>query len=63
VGGKVFAIGGWQKTDDCAYTFKASELNFQVLSVLPGFRSAPYMAARGMKWIQQYDVLKMSMRH
>ena len=55
VGGKVFAIGGWQKSDGPAYTFKASELNFQVLSEQPGFRPAPYMAARGMKWIQQYD--------
>jgi predicted DNA-binding protein (MmcQ/YjbR family) len=55
VGGKVFAIGGWAKNDSPAFTFKVSELNFQVLSEQPGFRPAPYMAARGMKWIQQYD--------
>ncbi|MCL6417706.1 MmcQ/YjbR family DNA-binding protein [Aestuariirhabdus sp. Z084] len=55
VGGKVFAIGGWEKTDNPAFTFKASELNFQVLRDEPGFRPAPYLASRGMKWIQQYD--------
>ena len=55
VGGKVFAIGGWEKSSGPAYVFKASEINFQILSEEPGFRPAPYMASRGMKWIQQYD--------
>ncbi|NRB40328.1 MAG: MmcQ/YjbR family DNA-binding protein [Pseudomonadales bacterium] len=55
VGGKVFGIGGWEKTDEPAFTFKASELNFDVLSDQQGFRPAPYMASRGMKWIQQYE--------
>ncbi|MCB1756880.1 MAG: MmcQ/YjbR family DNA-binding protein [Gammaproteobacteria bacterium] len=55
VGGKVFAIGGWEKTDKPAFTFKASELNFNFLQDEPGFRPAPYMASRGMRWIQQYD--------
>lgn len=55
VGGKVFAIGGWEKIDKPAFTFKASELNFEILSDEPGFRPAPYMASRGMKWIQHYD--------
>ena len=58
VGGKVFAIGGWEKSDMPAFTFKASELNFEVLQEQPGFRPAPYMATRGLKWIQQYDVCK-----
>ncbi len=55
VGGKVFAIGGWQKSDKPAYTFKTSEHNFLFLSDHPGYRPAPYLASRGMKWIQQYD--------
>jgi len=55
VGGKVFAIGGWEKSGNPAFTFKASEHNFQVLQDQPGFRPAPYMASRGMKWLQQYD--------
>lgn len=57
VAGKVFAIGGWEKRDEPAYTFKVSQLNFDVLQDQPGFRPAPYMAARGMRWIQQYSRL------
>ena len=56
VGGKVFAIGGWEKAEGPAITFKTSDLNFEILSHEPGFRPAPYMASRGMKWIQQYDL-------
>lgn len=56
VGGKVFAIGGWEKIDKPAFTFKTSELNFHYLSELSGYRPAPYFASRGMKWIQQYEV-------
>lgn len=55
VGGKVFAIGGWEKGNKPAFTFKASELNFKTLEEQPGFRPAPYMASRGMLWIQQYE--------
>lgn len=55
VGGKMFAIGGWHKKSGPAVTFKVSELNFNILSEEPGFRPAPYLASRGMKWIQQYD--------
>lgn len=55
VGGKVFAIGGWGKADKPAFTFKVSALNFEVLRDQPGFRPAPYLASRGMTWIQQYD--------
>ena len=56
VGGKVFAIGGWENAGKAAFTFKTSELNFHFLSDQPGYRPAPYLASRGMKWIQQYDV-------
>lgn len=55
VGGKVFAIGGWEKSDLPAFTFKVSERHFEMLREHPGFRPAPYLATRGMKWIQQYD--------
>ncbi len=54
VGGKVFAIAGWEKDGGPAFSFKTSELNFNILSDQPGFRPAPYLASRGMKWIQQY---------
>ena len=53
VGGKVFAIGGW--ADDApAYTFKTTELSYEILKDQPGLRLAPYLASRGMKWIQHY---------
>lgn len=55
VGGKVFAIGGWEQHDQPAFTFKTSEADFFSLQDEPGFRPAPYMASRGMKWIQLYD--------
>ncbi len=53
VGGKVFAIIGLGESGDTV-TFKVSELAFEVLSDSPGLRPAPYMASRGLKWIQQY---------
>ena len=53
VGGKVFAIGGWGD-DEPAYTFKASDISYEVLKEQPGLRPAPYLASRGMKWIQHY---------
>jgi len=55
VGGKVFAIGGWEKIDAPAFTFKTSEADFFFMQDIDGFRAAPYMASRGMKWIQLYD--------
>jgi len=53
VGGKVFAIGGWERSDGPAVTFKTSDVNFHFLSHKPGYRPAPYFATRGMKWIQR----------
>jgi predicted DNA-binding protein (MmcQ/YjbR family) len=55
VGTKVFAIGGWEKINEPAFTVKTSESDFYVLQDQPGFRPAPYMASRGMKWVQLYD--------
>jgi predicted DNA-binding protein (MmcQ/YjbR family) len=54
VGGKVFAIGGWSEPDKPAFTFKTSALNFDILKDEPGFRPAPYLAARGFTWLQKY---------
>ena len=52
VGGKVFAIGGWNAGDSFAVTVKVSELMYEVLRDRQGCRPAPYLASRGMKWIQ-----------
>lgn len=53
VGGKVFAIGGWADSEE-AFTFKVSDISYEVLRDQPGLRPAPYLASRGMKWIQHY---------
>jgi len=58
VGGKVFAIGGLNAKVEGeaqpAFTFKVSDMSFEVLPQLPGVRPAPYMASRGLKWVQHY---------
>lgn len=53
VGGKVFAICGHFEGAP-AFTFKVSDLAFEVLRDQPGIRPAPYLASRGLKWLQQY---------
>jgi predicted DNA-binding protein (MmcQ/YjbR family) len=53
VGGKVFAIGGWND-DEPGFTFKVDEETFGFLCDQTGLRPAPYFASRGMKWIQHY---------
>jgi predicted DNA-binding protein (MmcQ/YjbR family) len=54
VGPKVFAIGGWDKGEEPGITFKVSEIAYEVLRQQPGLRPAPYLASRGMKWIQHF---------
>ncbi len=54
VGGKVFAIGGWGDGDHPAYTFKVTPIAYEMLRDQPGLRPAPYLASRGMKWIQHH---------
>lgn len=53
VGGKMFAVGGWHD-DHPAFTFKVSDIAYEMLKDEPGLRPAPYLASRGMKWIQHY---------
>ena len=53
VGGKVFVVCGWSE-GRVAVTFKASDLAYEVLQDQPGIRPAPYLASRGMKWLQVY---------
>jgi predicted DNA-binding protein (MmcQ/YjbR family) len=54
VGGKMFAVGGWNDEGVTGVTFKVSEIAFEMLKDQPGLRPAPYLASRGMKWIQHY---------
>jgi predicted DNA-binding protein (MmcQ/YjbR family) len=53
VGGKVFAIAGWQD-GKLSVTFKVSDIAYEMLKDQPGLRPAPYLASRGMKWIQHF---------
>ncbi|RWO73677.1 MAG: MmcQ/YjbR family DNA-binding protein [Mesorhizobium sp.] len=45
VGAKVFAIGGWSDGK--------ADIAYDILKEQPGLRPAPYLASRGMKWIQR----------
>lgn len=57
---KVFAVAGWQKDKDAfAVSVKVSEIGFEALKVAPGCRPAPYLASRGMKWIQVFSLDSM----
>ena len=40
--------------DGFQVTFKTSDIAYEVLRQHPGLRPAPYLASRGMKWIQHY---------
>ena len=66
IGGKIFAVGGWTKgkkdagDDSLSVTFKVSPLGFDILKEQPGLRPAPYLASRGMKWIQRTSRETMS---
>jgi predicted DNA-binding protein (MmcQ/YjbR family) len=53
VGGKVFAIGGWQETEP-SFTFKVTRISYEMLKQEPGLRPAPYLASRGLTWIQHF---------
>ncbi len=53
VGGKVFAIGGWVD-EEAGVTFKVNDIAYEMMKDQPGLRPAPYLASRGMKWIQHY---------
>ena len=56
VGGKVFAIAGWHDGDGLSVSFKVTPIGFEILSDAEGCRPAPYLASRGMKWIQATDI-------
>ena len=54
VGGKLFAMA--RETDGQLFvTFKATEIGYEIMRDMDGLRPAPYLASRGMKWIQHYD--------
>ncbi len=56
IGGKVFAIGGWNDGETLFVTFKCSKTSFEMLKEQEGLRPAPYLASRGFSWIQRTGV-------
>lgn len=54
VGGKVFVIARFDEGEP-RLSFKVSELGYEILREQPGLRPAPYLASRGLKWIQHFD--------
>lgn len=55
VGGKVFVIASFDADEGPRFSFKVSELSFEILKEQPGLRPAPYLASRGMTWIQHFE--------
>ena len=55
VGGKVFAIVVMDAGGQMRVSFKASQMSFEMLKAVPGVRPAPYLASRGLKWLQWLD--------
>lgn len=60
VGTKVFAIADAVDGGKLNVTFKVSESSYDILKTMPGCRPAPYLASRGMKWIQRTGKETMS---
>lgn len=60
VAGKVFAIGGWNEDAGLGVSFKCSAIAFEALKDQPGVRPAPYLASRGMTWLQRISSQSMS---
>jgi predicted DNA-binding protein (MmcQ/YjbR family) len=53
VGGKVFAVAHFGDGEP-RFSFKVSEVAFEMLKDQPGLRPAPYLASRGLSWIQHF---------
>ena len=51
--GKMFAIGSFAEGGALQITFKCSAMSYDLLRTQPGLRPAPYLASRGMMWIQR----------
>ncbi|MCX7374942.1 MAG: MmcQ/YjbR family DNA-binding protein [Alphaproteobacteria bacterium] len=60
LGGKLFAAMWDGHVPNAGITFKVTPLAFELLRDQPGLRPAPYLASRGMKWIQRVSAASMS---
>lgn len=61
VGGKIFEIcsawGGDAPADQPRFSFKVSEIGFQLLPERPGIAKAPYLARAGWVQVQTADAM------
>jgi predicted DNA-binding protein (MmcQ/YjbR family) len=55
VGGKVFALINISVEAHVTVSFKVTHLGYEILRDHPACRPAPYLASRGMSWIQYYQ--------
>ena len=44
-----------EKDGQFQVTFKATDIGYEVMRDMEGLRPAPYLASRGMKWIQHFE--------
>jgi predicted DNA-binding protein (MmcQ/YjbR family) len=56
---KLFAIASLSNAPIPFITFKCSPMSFDLLRAQPGLIPAPYLASRGMKWIQRVNADSM----
>jgi predicted DNA-binding protein (MmcQ/YjbR family) len=52
--GKVFAVARMSEGEGLTVSFKVSDIGWEALRDAPFCRPAPYLASRGLKWIQAY---------
>jgi len=55
IGGKLFAAMWDASRKNGGVTFKPSLIAYEILTTQPGLRPAPYLATRGIKWIQRFS--------
>jgi predicted DNA-binding protein (MmcQ/YjbR family) len=58
--GKVFVICSFADDGGLQVTFKCSPMSYDLLKSQAGLRPAPYLASRGMTWIQRTSAASMS---
>ena len=57
--GKMFALGFDRGPEGLFITFKVSPMSYDILKEKQGLRPAPYLASRGMTWIQRTSAVTM----
>jgi predicted DNA-binding protein (MmcQ/YjbR family) len=60
IGGKLFAAMWDAAQKNGGVTFKPTPIAYEILRLQPGLRPAPYLASRGIKWIQRFTDESMS---